>query len=78
MTDQTVTDDQGNVYGEGGMAFNYYASTLDDSAIGVIGSIGPDGWFTMYTGQGEMTLNGERICSLATALKRGWLRQVTP
>lgn len=54
----------------GQQAFNYY-----DMKPGYpVGDIDYAGWFTFRHNDGTSALlNGERICSLETARKKGWL-----
>lgn len=54
----------------GDLAFNYY-----DMKPGTIGDdVDPEGWFTFrHTDGTTALLNGERVCSLATAIEKGWL-----
>lgn len=54
----------------GDRVFNYY-----DMEAGTIGEdAGQDGWFTFHADGGKRTLlNGERICSLAYAARKGWV-----
>lgn len=55
----------------GERAFNYY-----DHEVGEIvpGTVDADGWFTFRHDDGtSKCLNGERICSLAYAGRRGWI-----
>jgi hypothetical protein len=54
----------------GDLAFNYY-----DRKPGTIGDdVDISGWFTFYQTDGTTALlNGERVCSLKTAVQKGWL-----
>ena len=55
---------------EGDRVFNYY-----DMQVGTIVFIEHDGWFKFHQDDGSETeLNGERICSLDFATKKGWIK----
>lgn len=55
--------------GEGMEAFNYY-----DRVAGVVKDIDNDGWFDFIQIDGtKKILNGERICSIEYAIRKGWL-----
>ena len=53
----------------GERAFNYYGRKP-----GVIGDIESDGWFDFNHDDGTKAfLNGERICSVEFAKRKGWM-----
>jgi hypothetical protein len=65
-----------NIYTEDGAeltagdrAYNYY-----DRKAGTVGTIERDGWFDFtHDDGGSAFLNGERVCSLDYARRRGWV-----
>jgi hypothetical protein len=66
----TYTDDGGTVHHEGDRAYNYYS--MKPGVIGE-GSGTFDGWFDFHHDDGtRVTLNGQRICTLAHAKRMGW------
>lgn len=53
----------------GEKAFNYY-----DMYVGTIGDIDSEGWFDFQGDDGQRAiLNGERICSIESAERKGWM-----
>ena len=65
----TIQTEDGITLKEGDRAFNYY-----DMKPGVIGRIGNDGWFDFVQNASTPLLNGERICSMEFAAKKGWVK----
>lgn len=65
---RTTTASDGTTLTAGDKAFNYY-----DMKPGTVGAIDFDGWFRFTHDDGtSATLNGERVCSLATAAAEPW------
>jgi hypothetical protein len=67
---RTVRTEDGVTLNIGDEAYDYYGFNL-----GVItGPIDSAGWFDLVTADGrKLYRNGERICSIAYARKRGWI-----
>lgn len=51
----------------GDVAFNYY-----DRRVGTIGEDQGGGWFDFVQDGRIVSLNGERVCTLETAKRKGW------
>ena len=63
------TTEDGEQVATGELVFNYY-----DRKLGTIGDDAGDGWFDHVDDEGRRTmLNGERICTVAFAVARGWI-----
>lgn len=63
------TEDGGEV-GENDRAFNYY-----DRKAGYIGQADTGGWFDFHHDDGTVALlNGDRICTIEFATKKGWIQ----
>lgn len=64
-----VTTEDGAIMLVGARAFNYY-----DRKPGKITMLDADGWFDFEHDDGTVkSLNGERICTLAFAQRKGWV-----
>lgn len=67
----TIITEDGVEVSVGDRVFNYY-----DMRIGTIASDPIDGWFDLaQDGRITETLNGERVCSIPFAIKRGWIKE---
>jgi hypothetical protein len=64
---KTITTEDGVTLKEGDRAYNYYGMKP-----GMIEQIHPDGWFRFTQKGGPEFLNGQRICSMEFAVRRGF------
>lgn len=70
MSNHITTEDRVQVL-PGARVFNYY-----DRKAGFIAAVGADsaGWFDVIQDDGTRAyLNGERICSIEFAVRKGWV-----
>jgi hypothetical protein len=68
-TTTTIFAEDGVELGVGDRAFNYY----DRKSGAIEGPVYSDGWFEFRHDDGSRTsLNGERICSIGFAQRKGW------
>lgn len=75
MDNQTRTEDE-QLISQGSTVFDYYASELDATAIGTVQRIDSQGWFDVLHADGRTSYrNGSRVCSLKTAIARGWISE---
>jgi hypothetical protein len=64
---KTITTEDGVALKEGDRAYNYY-----DMKPGMIEAIHEDGWFRFVQAGGNAFLNGQRVCSMEFAIRRGF------
>jgi hypothetical protein len=63
--------EDGVILSEGDRAYDYYS--MEPGVIGKFAGNAPDPWFTFHHDNGkQLTLNGQRICTIEFARRRGF------